>query len=64
MIKISERNEKYFVVSRIENSDISLVLHNPKYEEILNLAEDCELFQKSILEDSIEDVDNLCALIL
>ena len=64
VIKISERNEKYFVVSRIENSDISLVLHNPKYEEILNLAEDCELFQKSILEDSIEDVDNLCALIL
>lgn len=64
VISIVERNDRYFIVRLVENSDISSVLHNPKYEEILNLAEDCELFQKSILEDSIEDVDNLCALIL
>lgn len=64
VIEICERNDKYFVIKRTENSDISLVLHNPKYEEILNLAEDCELFQKSILEDNIDDIDNLCALIL
>lgn len=64
VISIVERNDRCFIVRPVENSDVSSVLHNPKYEEILNLAEDCELFQKSILEDSIEDVDNLCALIL
>lgn len=64
VITISERCEHYFVINLSEHADMAVVLHNPKYAEVLNMAEECELFQKSLLEDDISDIDNLFSLIL
>ena len=64
IIKISDKNEQVYTVELVDNSDISVVLHNPKYAEILDMAEESELFQKSLLEDDIADIDNLCLTIL
>ncbi len=43
--------------------DLSKILHNKAYEEILNMAEECELFQKSLLEDDVNEIDNLCNIV-
>ena len=32
--------------------------------EIINLAEDCELYQKSLMEDDISDIDSMCNMII
>ena len=40
------------------------VLKNPAYEEILNTAEECEIFQKMLLEDDLNDIDNICKMII
>ena len=64
VISISERNEKFYTVQISDGADMTAVLHNPEYGEILNLAEDCELFQKSLLEDDISDIDNSLSVIL
>ena len=64
VVSISERNEKFYTVQISDGADMTAVLHNPEYGEILNLAEDCELFQKSLLEDDISDIDNSLSVIL
>ena len=60
---IKEKTPAYYVVEFKGIDDIAKVLHNQKYEEILNMAEECELFQKSLLEDDIEEVENLCNIV-
>lgn len=62
-LTIKEKTPSYFVVDYHGIDDAAKILHNPKYEEVLNLAEECELFQKSLLEDDIEEVENLCSAI-
>lgn len=62
-LNIKEKTPAYFVVNFHGIDDVSKVLHNPKYSEILNIAEECELFQKSLLEDEIEEVENLCPVV-
>lgn len=64
IVRITERNEAYYILEFDPQKDMSVVLHNPKYSEVLNMAEECEMFQKSLLEDDLEDVDNLLSLIL
>ena len=59
-IKIKEKTPSFFVIEFIGVENLAKILHNPKYAEILNMAEECELFQKSILEDDISEIDNLC----
>ena len=64
VISVTERNEKFYTVKMCDSADMSAVLHNPEYGEILNMAEECELFQKSVLEDDISDIDNSLSVIL
>ena len=64
VISVTERNEKFYTVKMCEIADMTTVLHNPEYGEILNMAEECELFQKSLLEDDISDIDNSLSVIL
>ena len=61
-IKIKERHPSEYIIEYKGIDDLSHVLHNPKYEEILNMAEECELFQKGLLEDEISEIDNLCGV--
>jgi len=61
-IHIKEKTSAYYVVEFSGIDDIARVLHNPKYEEILSMAEECELFQKSLLEDDLAEIEDLCNL--
>ena len=56
-IKIIERNEKVYQIEFIGIDNLSKVLNNPKYAEISEQAEDCALFQKSLLEDEINELE-------
>ena len=58
-VKIIERSDEYYVLSIADFEKFSDVLKNPKYEEIVNMSEECEMFQKSLLEDDIEEIEQL-----
>lgn len=53
LIKITERNKDFYRVEIISNVDLSAVLHNIKYSVLIDLIDECEQFQKSLLEDDI-----------
>ena len=57
IINIKEKAEDYYVVELTGNADISKVLHSQKYSLMLDLIDECEQFQKSLMED---DVYSLC----
>ena len=61
-IQIKERHPFEYVIDFKGIDDVSHILHKPKFEEILNMAEECELFQKGLLEDDISEIDNLCGV--
>ena len=62
-IEIKEKNLTEYVINFKNVDDLSKILHNKAYEEILNMAEECELFQKSLLEDDVNEIDNLCNIV-
>ena len=62
-IAVKEKTPSYYIVEFRGIDDIAKILHNPKYEEILNMAEECELFQKSLLEDDLSEIENLCNIV-
>ena len=53
LIKIKERTKDYYIVDYNPQTDISNVLHSPKYMILNDLIDECEAFQKSLLEDDI-----------
>ena len=53
LLKIKEHNDNYYVIELIDLSDISKVLHSPKYAILTDLCIECEQFQKSLMEDDI-----------
>lgn len=53
IIKIKEKNSQYYIVEISVSSDFSKVLHSEKYEDLLDLINRCEEFQKSLLEDDL-----------
>lgn len=55
-IKIIEREREYFRVEFYGTGGLDKVIHNPKYAQIREMAEDCEYFQKSLLEDDITEL--------
>lgn len=55
-IKILERSKDFYKINFIGTADIDKILHNSKYALILDMAEECEHFQKSLLEDEIEEL--------
>ena len=52
-VKIIEREKDYYVVDFQGVNGIEKVLHSSKYALIMDMAEECEQFQKSLLEDSL-----------
>ena len=64
IVKIDEKGDNYYNIKLISVDNISNILHSPKYSELVNLAEDCELYQKSLLEDDINDIDSMCKMII
>ncbi len=55
-IKVLERNENFYKIELENITDLSPVLNNDKYIEVKKLIEECENFQKKLLE---EDLDSL-----
>lgn len=53
LITIDEKNKDYFVVALTGETNLSRVLHSQKYNLLLDLIEECEEFQKSLLEDDV-----------
>lgn len=64
ILNIIEKSSNYYTINDFSIDNIASILHNPKYLEIINLAEECELYQKSLLEDNIEDIDSMCNMII
>ena len=53
IIKIKEQTSQYFVVEVTGNADFAKILHSPKYAILLDRIEECEQFQKTLLEDDV-----------
>lgn len=64
IISVINRADSYYDIKLVEGADFSSVLHDSRYGEILNMAEECELFQRALLEDDVTDIDNSLSLIL
>ena len=55
-LTIKDKSEYYYNVDKISVDKASSVLHNPLYADISEMIEECELFQKALLEDDIEEI--------
>ena len=53
IIKIKEQNKDFYIIEMTESTDLSKVLHSEKYSRLINLSDECLLFQKSLLEDDL-----------
>lgn len=53
LIKIKEKNKDYYVVDFGEISDLPKVLHSTKYPILTEMLDECEDFQRSLLEDDL-----------
>ena len=56
-IKVVEHNEDYVKIEFFGVCEIDKILHNSKYAIILEMAEECERFQKSLLEDDLVELN-------
>ena len=57
LIKILERSKDYYIIDYLGNSELSAVLHSAKYARLLDLIDECESFQKSLLEDDLNTLE-------
>lgn len=64
VLKIEERAESFYKIRLTEPEKIGQILKTPDYEGIMEMSEECEFFQKSLLEDDIEEIDNMCKMIV
>ncbi len=53
LIKIKEKTKDYYIVDFTGEGDITCVLHSPKYSILTDLTEECEDFQKTLMEDDL-----------
>ena len=53
LIRIEEHTKDYYIVNLTDSNDITKVLHSEKYSTLLDMIEECEEFQKSLLEDDV-----------
>ena len=55
-IKINEKNSAFYMIEFLGIDDISKVMDNPKFAQVYELSLECEEFQKSLLEDNLEEI--------
>ena len=53
IIEILEKTPDFYVIKLCDNVEISSVLHNSKYSELLNLIDENEQFQRYLLEEEV-----------
>ena len=55
-IEISQKTDSYCVISAKNMDNASKILKSPQYEQIFELAQECDIFRQSLLEDDLEQV--------
>lgn len=55
-IKILEKNNLFFNIELLTINDLSKVLNNDKFSQIFDKVIECEAFQRSLLEDDLEQI--------
>lgn len=57
-IKILAKEKDFYKIEFIGVTELSKVLHSSKYALVLDMAEECEHFQKTLLEDDLKEIYN------
>jgi len=55
-ITILDKNSEFYRVELKNTDDLTPVINNSKYAEILEMCEECDFFRKSLLEDDLEEI--------
>ncbi|MBR1460867.1 single-stranded-DNA-specific exonuclease RecJ [bacterium] len=55
IIEIKDKNNDFYTIEYI-NGDLSQVKDHPKFTQIYNLSEECEMFQHSMMEDDLVSI--------
>lgn len=55
-IEINEISDKYCIVNLLNMENISKILKTEEYEQIFELAQECDMFRQSLLEDDLEQI--------
>lgn len=56
-IKVLEKNCNFYTVELNDIKDLSPVLHSEKYHDVRTLVEECEKFQKNLLENDLTSLE-------
>lgn len=56
IIKILEKNEKFYKVFSENSQVFEEIINNPKFEEIFEKSCECDVFRQSLLEDDLEQI--------
>ncbi|MDR1168337.1 MAG: single-stranded-DNA-specific exonuclease RecJ [Heliobacteriaceae bacterium] len=54
LIKILEKTPEHYRISFTDGVDLSKALHSEKYSVLMDLVDECEQFQKSLMEDDLD----------
>ena len=55
-IEISQNADSYCIISAKNLDNASKIMNSPQYEQIFELAQECDMFRQSLLEDDLEQV--------
>jgi hypothetical protein len=55
-ISISEKNSAFYTIQLINIDNISELLNSSDYLQIYDMAEECEIFQHTLLEDDLAQI--------
>jgi single-stranded-DNA-specific exonuclease len=53
LLEIKEQTKDYYIINLTGETNISKVLHSPKYSLLVDMIEECDEFQKSLLDDDV-----------
>ena len=56
-IKVLNKNDNFYEIELLEISDLSIILHNEKYKDIKNLIDECENFQRNLLQADLNSLE-------
>lgn len=55
-IKINEKNSAFYMIEFLGIDDITKIMDNPKFAQVYELSLECEEFQKTLLEDNLDEI--------
>ncbi len=55
-IKIKEKNSSFLLANTPNFGDLNKILNNPKFVQIFDMSEECEMFQQNLLEDDLTQI--------